>query len=337
MTQLSARRVELKRYPDGVPTPADFRITDFSLPALQKDEVLLATQHLSLDPYMRSQIAGRHISGSITPGDVMQGETIARVLESRSGDFTIGQLVRCFGGWTTHTVLPGSALTPLPVNFPVPASLALSTLGMPGLTAWAGLHCLATMREGSSVLIPAATGAVGSVAAQLAHAAGCRVIGIAGGPEKCAHAINKLGYDACIDRHNSDLAEALDEHFPDGIDIFFDLVGGELLGLASERLAVNAEVILCGLMAEYNNGTRAAGPPPGLWIRARAKIYGLVVYDFEHRRDEFLDLATMMYAAGSLVNHEDVSLGIESAPAAFSRLMQGKNQGKALVTMTETN
>ncbi|GAB5415121.1 MAG: NADP-dependent oxidoreductase [Congregibacter sp.] len=333
MSTQYAKQIELACYPEGIPRASDFQLREIALPALAEGEVLCATEYLSLDPYMRSQIAGRHISGTISPGDRMQGETVSRVLESRSPDFQPGQRVRCFGGWATHSIQPGDALSLLSDDFPEPASLALSTLGMPGLTAWAGLRCLASMREGSAVLIPAATGAVGAVAGQLAKNAGCRVIGIAGGPQKCQLAVEKLGYSACIDRHEGSLGQALDEHFPDGIDIFFDLVGGELLNLASERLAVGGEVILCGLMAEYNSSERAAGPPPGLWIRARARVYGLVVYDFESRRSEFLEEAIALYRAGKLISNEDISYGIEAAPEAFARLMRGENRGKALVTL----
>jgi NADPH-dependent curcumin reductase CurA len=281
---------------------------------------------------MRSQIAGRHISGAIGPGDPMRGETISKVLDSRDPKFRAGDLVRCFGGWSTHSTHSADQLAALPADFPSP-SLALSTLGMPGLTAWAGLHCLAKPKSGDTVLIPAASGGVGSVAGQLAKAAGCRVIGIAGSDEKCRIAVDKLGYHQCINRRDTNLADALDTHCPYGINIFFDLVGGELLNLASERLAVGARVVLCGLMAEYNSEARSPGPPPGLWIRARATVFGLVVYDFESRRDEFLREALALHKNGALQSHEDMSMGLASAPAAFCRLMRGENSGKTIVAV----
>lgn len=326
------QRVELAREPHGAPVEDDFRISELPMPDPGPGEVLCATEHLSLDPYMRSQIAGRHISGSIGIGDPMLGETVSRVLISNDPAFEPGDLVRCFGGWRTHSLHPGKELQRLPDDFPQ-SSLALSTLGMPGLTAWAGIHCLAKVNAGETVLIPAATGAVGSVASQLAKAAGCRVIGIAGTEDKCRLATNELGYDHCINRRTQDLPTELDKHCPDGIDVYFDLIGGKLLTQASERLAIGGRVLLCGLMADYNGESRTLGPPPGLWIRARAIAYGLVVYDFEHRRDEFLELASSLHREGRLISNEHVSHGLASAPSAFCQLMRGENTGKALVSM----
>jgi len=299
-------------------------------------EVLCETLYLSLDPYMRSQMAGRHLSGGVAPGEVPNGETVSRVIASDSVALPAGTLVRGFGGWRSHSVHPVKTLTPLPEDFPAP-SLALSTLGMPGLTAWAGLHCLAPPSAGETVLVSAATGGVGAVAGQLARARGCTVIGIAGGPEKCRVACEQLGYHHCIDRHQAKVAEQLRSLCPDGVDVYFDLVGGELLHIASEQLRTGARVLLCGLMAQYNSEERPAGPPPGLWIRARARVHGLVVYDFENRRDEFLRDALALYREGRLTPWEDRSDGLASAPEAFCRLMRGENRGKALVCLTDSD
>lgn len=328
------KRVELAREPGGVPTPDDFALREFSLSEPAAGEVLCETVYLSLDPYMRSQLAGRHISGSIGPGDPMRGETVSRVVSSADPGFAPGDLVRCFGGWATHSLHKAGELSPLGADFPAP-SLALSTLGMPGLTAWAGLHCLADIAPGETVVIPAATGGVGAVAGQLARARNCRVIGIAGGEEKCRMAKEKLGYDLCLDRHGPDLGTALDKACPDGITVYFDLVGGPMLNQASARLAIGARVVLCGLMADYNSSERPSGPPPGLWIKARATVYGLVVYDFESRRGEFLDQAVALFKVGKLRGHEDRSQGLESAADAFCRLMRGENQGKVVVCVSD--
>lgn len=333
MSGTPAQRVVLEHTPAGLPCESDFAVQAFTLPEPGEGEVLCATEFLSLDPYMRSQIAGRHLSGHIGPGDPMRGETVSRVLISRHPDFATGDRVRCFGGWQTHSLHPGPELNRLPNDFPAP-SLALSALGMPGLTAWAGLHCLAKPQAGETVVIPAATGGVGSVAGQLARAAGCRVIGIAGSDEKCRLATQELGYHACINRRDGDLGAALAENCPEGIHVFFDLVGGDILLRASEQLAVGARVLLCGLMADYNSPTRSDGPPPGLWIRARATVFGLVVYDFEPRRNEFITELMPWVEDGRLRIREDIAEGIDAAPAAFCRLMRGENVGKALVRMT---
>ena len=322
--------VVLAQTPSGVPQPSDFALREAPMPEPGDGEVLCATEYLSLDPYMRGQISGRHISGSVQPGDTMLGETVSRVLASSSREFKTGERVTCFGGWRSHSLHAAADLRRLPDDFPRP-SLALSALGMPGLTAWAGLYRRARPQPGETVLIPAATGAVGSVAGQLAKALGCRVIGIAGSDEKCRLATDLLGYEACINRRAGDLGEALRVHCPDGVDVYFDLVGGEMLNTVSQQLALGARVILCGLMADYNSDTYTPGPSPGMWIRARAIVYGLVVYDFEPERQQFLDMAIPMVRSGELKLREDIAEGLEAAPAAFCRLMRGDNVGKALV------
>lgn len=326
------RQVILQNNPDGLPVETDFSVAEVSIPEPAEGEVLVRNRFLSLDPYMRSQIAGRHLSGSIAPGDVMRGETVSEVVRSGDPAFAAGDRVRCFGGWQEHALLPASGLSPVCADIE-PPSYALSLLGMTGLTAWAGMVWQARVKAGDRVLIPAVTGGVGAAAAQFCHLHGATVVGTAGSEKKCRSAIDELGIEACINRHGKDLAGALDEAFPAGIDVYFDLVGGELLTLASERLSLNARVILAGLMSEYNQTERAPGPPPGFWIRARATVYGLVVYDFEDRRDEFIEACLPHLAEGTLVQREDVSEGIESAPAAFCRLMRGENFGKVIVRL----
>ena len=323
-------QILLASTPEHTPEPSNFKVVTAECPELQAGQVLCATQYLSLDPYMRSQIAGRHMSGSINPGDLMRGETISKVVESRHADFQPGDLVRCFGNWQQYSVQDAAELTPQSADIQ-PPSYGLSVLGMPGLTAYAGLIWLAKPKEGDVVVIPAATGGVGSTAGQLAKIHGCKVIGIAGSDEKCRYAVDKLGYDACINRKTEDLGDWLSELCPDGVDIYFDLVGGETLNLLCTRLAIGARVILCGLMEDYNKPTRTPGPMPGPLIGARAILYGLVVYDFEPRREEFIQACLPYIQDGRLSMQEDVAIGIEAAPEAFCRLMRGENQGKAIV------
>lgn len=325
-------QIRLLTYPDGLPEPQNFEMVETGMPVIGAGQVLCKTRYLSLDPYMRSQIAGRHISGSIAPGDLMRGESVCEVVESNSPDFKAGQIVRCMGGWQEYSAQDGSAVSLVNAEIQ-PPSYALSLLGMTGLTAWAGMVWLAAAGPGDNVLIPAVTGGVGAAAAMFCKNRGANVIGIAGSDEKCTFALKELGVSACINRKTEDVAARLGELFPQGIDVYFDLIGGELLTQASEKLAINARVVLCGLMAEYNNPERAAGPPPGFWIRARATVYGLVVYDFENRRDEFIDACLPDLKAGKLKQREDVSEGLASAPAAFSRLMRGGNFGKVIVSI----
>lgn len=323
-------QIQLASTPQANPEPQHFKavVTPIAEPA--DGQVLCQTMYLSLDPYMRSQIAGRHISGTIAPGDLMLGETVSKVIDSRHADFKTGDVVRCFGNWQQYSVHEAAALGKLSDAIHSP-SLALSVLGMPGLTAYAGLLWLAKAKAGDVVVVPAATGGVGSVVGQLARIQGCTVIGIAGSDVKCQAAVEELGYNACINRKTDNLEARLSELCPNGVDIYFDLVGGETLNLLCTKLAVGARVVLCGLMADYNSATRTPGPLPGPLIGARATIYGLVVYDYEPRREEFIQACLPHIEEGRLTTREDVAQGIEAAPEAFCRLMRGENHGKSIV------
>lgn len=323
-------QIRLASTPESYPEAHHFNVLEEPIPKLDDGQVLCQTFYLSLDPYMRNQIAGRYLNNNIKPGDLMLGETISRVVESRNPEFAVGELVRCFGNWQQYSVHDASQLQKQSQQAFSP-SYELSILGMPGLTAYAGLMWLVNLKAGATIVIPAATGAVGSTAGQLAKIHGCKVIGIAGSDEKCRYAVEKLGYDSCINRKTENLDARLDELCPNGIDVYFDLVGGHILNLVCTKLAIGAQIILCGLMADYNSQTRTPGPLPGAFIGARAIVYGLVVYDFEHRRDEFIEACLPYLNDGRLSIREDISEGIESAPESFCRLMRGANEGKALV------
>lgn len=332
---LQNTKVVLKETPVGMPVASQFEVTEASLPALQDGEVLVKNQWLSIDPYMRSQISARHLSGAVRPGDMMKGETIAEVVESKSDQFKPGDKVRCFGGWQAYAVMPASTLNAVPDNVEHAPHL-LSILGMPGLTAYAGLIWQAQPKAGETVVVAAATGAVGSMVVQLAKQKGCRVVGIAGGKHKCDFAVNELGADVCIDRHNEDLAAALDEHCPDGIHIYFDLIGGDILEQCSQRLAVGARMILCGLAADYNRTTSTppAGPSPVYIIKSRATVFGLVVFDFENRRDEFIQECLSLVASGAITIREQVIDGLDGAAQGLVDLLSGDNFGKVLVKIS---
>lgn len=328
------KQVILKTKPEFTPSLVNFEVVETEIPKLEDGDVLCETLYLSLDPYMRSQIAGRHPSGTVNPGDLMRGETISRVVDSRDAQFRPGDTVSCFGNWQTHSVHKGPELKKLDPRID-PPSYALSSLGMPGLTAYAAMIGIAKVKAGDVVLIPAATGAVGSTAGQIAKSLGATVVGIAGGAEKCAIATDTLGYQACIDRHSEDLAQKLAEYCPQGVDVYLDLVGGETLNTVCLNLAVGARVVLCGLMEDYNSPNRTPGPMPGPIIGARASLTGLVVYDWEDQRGEFLDLAVDLVAQGKLIVREDLTEGIEFAAEAFCRLMRGETSGKALVKLAD--
>lgn len=324
------RQIRLASTPQQRPQANNFELVEAALPNIEPNQVLCATQFLSLDPYMRSQIAGRHLSGSIAPGDLMRGETVSRVVRSNCPGFKPGDWVTCFGDWQEYSCHTADKLRLMDPRIN-PPSYALSSLGMPGLTAYAGLVKIAKAKAGEVLLLPAAIGAVGSTVGQLAKSIGCAVVGITSSEEKCRIAIEELGYDHCINRNASDLAQQLKTHCPDGVDIYFDLVGGETLNTVCMQLALNARVILCGLMEDYNKTTRTPGPMPGPIIGARATLSGLVVYDWEAHRSEFVDYCLPLLETGQLKVREDMAEGIHRAPEAFCRLMRGENQGKAMV------
>ena len=327
-------QITLQRTPVGLPEASDFAFGHAELPQPEDGQVLVRVLALSLDPYLRSAMAGRHLSASIGIGDLVRGEGLVEVLASRHPAMAAGEQWVAACGWRSHALLDAAAVAQarrVPAWLDRP-TLALGGLGMPGLTAWAGLNRLADARAGDTLVVSAASGPVGATVGQLAKIKGCRVIGIAGGPEKCAWVTGVAGFDACIDYRDEDLRQALDRLCPEGVDVYFDNVGGDTLLALLERLALGARVVLCGLMAQYN-GAAPMAINPALLIRARATLRGLVVYDHWDALEQMLSEMKAHYLAGRLQFREDIAEGLQSAPAAFVRLMQGRNQGKALVRL----
>jgi len=326
------QQILLKNRPDAVPALSDFALVETDIPTVGANEVLCKTEYLSLDPYMRGQINGRHISGAIHPGDMMRGETVSEIVQSDHADFKVGDFVKHFGGWQTYSVSDGTGMQKLDTRI-TPRSLALGVLGMPGLTAYAGLVHLAEPKAGDTVLVSAASGAVGSMVGQIAKIMGCRVIGIAGQRRKMDWLTDVAGFDGCFNYKDEDPAESIKRLCPDGVDIYFDNVGGDILDAAMNQLALGARVILCGLMAQYNTDSPPPGPNPGTIIRARAIVKGLVVYDHFDKQTEFLDKATAWINSGQIQFVEDVTEGLALAPNAFCSLMAGGNFGKTIVKL----
>ena len=334
---MQIEQIILKHTPDGQPRETDFSLGSGEICEIGEaapGQARVRVLALSLDPYLRSAMAGRHLGASIQPGDVVRGEGLVEVIESRHPRMAAGQKWVAACGWRSQAVLDAATIDAArPVGADVvPATLALGVLGMPGLTAWAGFKLLADARPGDTLVVSAASGPVGATVGQLAKLSGCRVVGIAGGPEKCAWATQVAGFDACIDYRAENLRQALTRHAPGGIDVYFDNVGGDTLLAVCEQLALNARVVLCGLMAQYN-GAPPVPLNPGLLIRARATVRGLVVYDHWGHFAEMVDEISAHVRAGRLHYREDISHGLASAPAAFARLMAGRNQGKALVVL----
>ena len=323
-------RILLKRQSEGVPVADDFEITSAAVPSPADGELLCETIYLSLDPYLRGRISGRHLSGAILPGDLMGGEAISRVVESRSSDYAEGDIVAAHTGWQTYSTPKAAEVRRIDPSLG-PLSTFLGVLGMPGLTAYAGLLRLGEPKPDDIVLVSAASGAVGSMVGQIAMIKGCRAIGIAGAPEKCAWVKDTARFDDCVSYKTGDLRKQLDAACPDGVDLYFDNVGGDTLQAAMERLRLGARVVLCGLMAQYNTTEMPPGPNPAWIIKARATVRGMVVYDHEDLRDAFVDDVSRWLAEGRIQYLEDRTQGLENAGAAFSRLMRGENVGKVII------
>ncbi len=337
MTDLPARQrqVTLARFPQGVPVPDDFVVVEGDVPGISDGEFLGRTLYLSLDPYIRGVISGRHLDSSpLGPGDVIVGRTVSEVVASNHPGFAPGDYVLGANGWQEYGVSDGTGVRKLDPD-DAPLNTALGILGMPGLTAWAGLYHLGEPVPGETVVVSAATGPVGCMVGQLAKLRGCHAVGIAGSDEKCALATDVFGFDACINYKTQDLAEALAETCPDRVDVYFDNVAGDTLTAVLRHLALGARVVLCGMITQYNaDGAPPPGPNLAPVIGARATMRGLVVYDHQDKEADFLRQCYAWLRDGKLAYREDVAHGLEEAPEAFCRLMRGENVGKAIVYLT---
>ena len=327
-------RVLLRRRSQGVPQPDDFEAREADVAEPAEGELACETLWLSLDPYLRGKISGRHLSGAINVGDLMAGEAVSRVRVSRADGFESGDIVAAHSGWQSHPVVDAASSRRVDPELG-PVSTTLGVLGMPGLTAYAGLLRLGEPRAGDRVLVSAAAGPVGSTVGQIARIKGASAVGIAGSPEKCAWLTDEAGFDACINYRQSDLREGIGATCPDGVDLYFDNVGGDVLQAAMENLSLGARVVLCGLMAQYNTGEMPPGPNPAFIIKARATVRGLVVYDHEDLRRRFEQDVSRWIREGLIRYREDVTMGLENAGHAFCRLMRGENFGKTLVQVAD--
>jgi NADPH-dependent curcumin reductase CurA len=328
---LKNHRILLRRVPSGLPTPEDFDSDEVDVPAPADGQFLSRTIWLSLDPYYRNIMKGSQFYAErLTPGDPMCGETVAQVVESRHPGFAGGDYVVVRNGWQDYGVSDGVGVRKLDPSA-APLSTALGVLGMPGLTGYAGLVYLGEPRPGQTVVVSAATGPVGSTAGQVARLVGARPVGIAGSPEKCRYAIEELGYSACANYRDGNLREQLEAMCPDGIDVYFDNVGGDTLGAVLANLARDARVVLCGMIEAYSMDQPPPGPFLGPVVAARATLKGLVVYDWLHKQAEQQRVVAAWIRDGVFRYREDVTEGLQDAPGAFCRLMQGRNFGKALV------
>ncbi|MEZ5567700.1 MAG: NADP-dependent oxidoreductase [Halioglobus sp.] len=333
------RRIVLAARPVGKPTVRNFRLESVPLPEPAAGEVLLRTRYLSLDPYMRGRMsAGPSYAPPVAVDAVMVGGTVSEVVSSRNPRFSAGELVNSFSGWQEYAVSNGADLMKLDPRIPRP-SYALGVLGMPGLTAYVGLLDIGEPKAGETVVLAASTGAVGSVVGQIAKLKGCRVVGIAGAREKCEYAVKELGYDACISHYDADMATQLKAACPEGIDVYFENVGGSSWEAVMPLLNNFARVPICGLIAHYNQTELPPGPDrmsmlQALLLQRSIKMQGFLVGNYLHRLPDFVGDMTGWLADGKITYREDVVEGLENAPDAFLGLFSGENFGKLVVKVS---
>ncbi|MDR3536551.1 MAG: NADP-dependent oxidoreductase [Acetobacteraceae bacterium] len=325
------RSIVLKRRPAGEPSPADFEQIEDAIPAPAAGEVVTRTIWLSIDPYMRGRLREEQTYAvAIQLGEVMTGETVGEVIASGHPNFAAGDVVVGARGWQSHTVSQGEALTKLP-RHGVPLSAYLGVLGMPGATAYAGVSEICKPLKGETMVVSAASGAVGSVAGQLAKRAGARVVGVAGGSEKCLWVQDSLGFDDCVDHRSLDLPRELRAACPNGIDAYFENVGGAVQAAVFDQLNPFARVAMCGMVSQYNAEALPPGPNLGFVVGKRVLIQGFIVSDKPERMTDWRRIAAPWVADGSLIYREDVVEGLENAPEALTGILAGRNFGKLLV------
>lgn len=335
------RRVLLAARPNGLPAREDFRLDAQPVPVPVDGQVLLRTLHLSLDPYMRNLMdeVGPGYAPPVPLSEPMVGATVSRVVASRHPHFHAGQQVLAYAGWQDYALSDGSDLRVL--DDMAQPSLALGGLGMPGFTAYVGLLDIGRPRSGETVVVAAATGAVGAVVGQLARLKGARAVGIAGGADKCRHAVEALGFDACIDRREARWQERLAAACPDGIDVYFENVGGDVLTAVLPLLNHGARVPVCGYIAHYNQSPASLHEDLRTQLLAavlqkRVRMEGFIILDhYADRFDQFHRDMGQWVAEGRVKLREDRVGGLEQAPAAFIGLLEGKNFGKLIVDVAQ--
>lgn len=331
------RRFVLASRPEGTPTRANFRLETADVPEAGNGEVLLRTVFLSLDPYMRGRMSDAPSYAAPVEIDApMCGGTVCRIMQSRHPDFAEGDWVLAYSGWQDYALSDGKGLYKLDPES-APPSWSLGILGMPGFTAYMGLTDIGRPKPGETVVVAAASGAVGSVVGQVAKLLDCRAVGVAGGKEKCDYVTATLGFDACVDHHRPDLDERLQAVCPDGIDVYFENVGGKVFDAVLPLLNPKARIPLCGLVANYNATELPPGPDrlpllAGTLLIKRIRMQGFIIFDdYGDRYEEFLAAMRSWVAEGKLHYREDVVEGLECAPEAFIGMLEGANFGKLAV------
>jgi hypothetical protein len=336
MTTAVNRQITLAARPVGYPKESDFALVVSPVPQPREGEVLVRALWLSLDPYQRGRMStARSYAAAVELGEVIVGGVVGRVVESRTPAFTPGDIVEGRLGWQEYAVSDGRDLRKVDPSLG-PLSTALGVLGMPGMTAYFGFLEVGLPKPGDTVVISAASGAVGQVVGQIAKIMGCRAVGIAGSPAKIDYITNELGFDAGINYKTDDLDAALAATCPQGVNVYFDNVGGVVSDAVFEHLAVGARIVICGQISQYNLEQPELAPRNlRFLIVHQARMEGFLVFQFAHRYEEGRQRMAGWIREGKLKYKEDIVEGLENAPRAFIGLMQGKNFGKLLVKIAD--
>lgn len=333
----TSRQFTLASRPHGTPSSENFTLKTVELPPLKEGEVLLRTIYLSLDPYMRGRMSdAKSYADPVDIGEVMVGATVCQVETSKNDKFSEGEWVLAYTGWQTYAISNGEGLMSLG-KAPTNPSYALGIMGMPGFTAYMGLLDIGAPKAGETVVVAAATGPVGATVGQIAKIKGCKVVGVAGGSEKCAHGVEQLGFDACIDHKADDFAEQLEKACDQGIDVYYENVGGKVFDAVLPLLNASARVPICGLVSQYNATCLPEGPDRmgmlmGQLLTKRIKMQGFIIFDdYGHRYDEFAHAMQKWLQDGKIQYREHLVEGIENTISAFNDMISGKNFGKTVV------
>jgi NADPH-dependent curcumin reductase CurA len=328
------RRVTMAERPEGFPKDSDFAVDEVEVREPEPGEVLVRVLWVSVDPYQRGRMSQtRSYAQALEVGDVMTSQSLGEVVESRDGRFSPGDLVLGQLGWQEYAVARGGALRRVP-DLLDPPTLALHVVGMTGMTAYFGLLDVAKPRPGDTVVVSGAAGAVGQVVGQIAKIAGCRTVGIAGGPDKCVDC-TVYGYDVALDYKDEGFRDGLKAACPNGVDVYFDNVGGEVSAAVHNRLNDCSRIVICGQISQYNLDRPEPTFHPSLLIVYRARMEGFLVTDYAHRFDEAAVRLATWVVEGKIKWREDVTEGLENAPAVFMGMLRGENRGKALVKVAE--
>ncbi|MEL0636957.1 NADP-dependent oxidoreductase [Marinomonas sp. TI.3.20] len=331
------RKLVLAQRPKGEPTKDTLKLVEEAIPTAADNQMLLRTEYLSLDPYMRGRMSDApSYAAPVEIGDAMVGGTVAQVVTSNVEGFAPGDWVLSYNGWQDYALSDGTGVTNLGES-PEHPSWALGILGMPGFTAWAGLIQIGAPKPGETIAVAAATGPVGATVGQIGKLLGCRVVGIAGGDEKCTYAVEELGFDACLNHKADNFQEQLTNACPEGIDVYFESVGGKVLDAVMPLLNSNARVPVCGLVSQYNATELPEGPDRMNWLmgqilRKKIKVQGFIIFDdFGHLYPDFAKEMSVWVEGNKISYKEEMIDGLENAPEAFVGLLKGENFGKRVI------